>query len=77
MRNAELIHRLMSLPLDAEVEPLYDGFCCIEVAHVYLSQDGRIIMVSNQESIYHDKDRPVGAPNETVEIYYYPGEEKK
>lgn len=67
MKVIELINKLKELPNDAEVAAIYDGFCSVNVDHVYLSKGGSVILI-NSGAVYEDRDRPEGAPLQS-EVY--------
>ncbi len=59
---ADLIAKLQAMPQDAPIITIYDGFCSIAPACVWLSQGGFVVMVDEGDPVYHDEDRPPGAP---------------
>lgn len=75
MTVAELIEALKGLPQDAEVKHVWDGCARTDIHHVYLTKGGFVATADNDEVVYHDAYRPVDAPDEAAQRYWYtPGE---
>lgn len=67
----DLIAKLQAMPQDAKVITIYDGFCSVPPAHVWLSQGGFVVMVDYGDVVYHDEDRPPGAPTVKEEYSWH------
>lgn len=63
MRVHQLALLLSTLPGDAEVGIISDGGYGEDVGGVYMSQRGVVMIAPAGEVVYHDHDRPVGAPS--------------
>jgi hypothetical protein len=70
MTVAELIRILKTMPQDAPVRSLYDGFCSIDFEFVWLSRGGEVIATGSGQTVYNDEDRPADAPLAEVEPYW-------
>lgn len=68
----ELIEILQGLPQKAEVGVLYDGAVRADVSGAYLAQNGTVVVGCYTEPAYNDEDRPIGAPTEKEDPYFYP-----
>jgi len=66
----ELIAKLQTLPGDAPVMFLYDGWITPDVVHTYVSNNATVILVDGGTVVYHDEDRPLNAPSEACEPYW-------
>ena len=71
MTVAELIARLQTMPPELPVWMLYDGWCKNETDHVWVTRAGdEVLLGKGGEQVYHDKNRPAGAPTEQEEQYW-------
>jgi hypothetical protein len=61
MKVSELIAELAKLPADAETSLRYDGFCLITIGGVWLSQARGVILAGQDEPVYDEDTRTVGA----------------
>jgi len=76
MTVAELIAALQALNApDAEVYPIYDGGCLIEIDRAWISKGGYVILAAPWSTVYGDEDRPVDAPLQSVDRYWRPVED--
>lgn len=58
MKNIRLIFSLLGKPLFADVKFLYDGAARGEAEKVWLSKSGTIVIASEDEPVYSEKDKP-------------------
>lgn len=58
MKVTELIDNLKKLPLDSQVEILYDGACRADVIAVYEANGGQVVLAADKPA-YSWKDRPI------------------
>lgn len=70
MLVAELIQKLMDLPISAEVELVYDGAARLRVDCVWSSRDGRVLLTEAGELVYSTVDRPKDAPDDISKPYW-------
>lgn len=64
---ADLIAKLQTMPQDAKVMTIYDGFCTVDPDHVFVARGGHVIMVDENNAVYREDDRPEWAPHEKDE----------
>ena len=64
MKVKELIDKLQSMPMDADVLHLWDGEANTTIELVWLSRDGRVITSDFGQVCYSEETRPEGAPTE-------------
>lgn len=67
----ELIQELQKHDPDREIGILCDGADRQGVGAVYLAKSKKVILAPSGEVIYYNKDRPIGAPTEKKETYWY------
>lgn len=75
MTVLELMSKLSTMPIKAEVKCVWGGGARSSVDNVYLARSGKVLMASNGEPLHYDEDRPVGAPSTTEDKYWLIGEE--
>jgi hypothetical protein len=71
MKTSQLIEILKELPQDADIVYLYDGWCTCEIEGAYFAQGGEVILIDDGV-VYHDENRPIGAPGEKDDRYFHP-----
>ena len=70
MTVQHLIGALAVLPAAASVWCVWDGEARDPVERLWLSRDGRVCLSAEGEPVYHDEDRPLDAPSETLDPYW-------
>lgn len=53
----ELMEALATMPQDASVWALYDGFCQVTPEVVYLAKGGHVILKREDEDVYHAENK--------------------
>lgn len=71
MTVKELIAALSKLPGDANVRYIWDGEARGSVEFVYLAKGGEAILNDFGEIVYSDESRPMDAPDEKQNSYWY------
>jgi len=69
----ELIRKLKQLPSDMPVGIVYDGMDRLDLEYLWISRSGRVL-VSNDQAVYSDEDRPRDAPSNTIDGYWSPAD---
>lgn len=71
---SQLIEYLRKMPQDAEVFHIWDGAARTGIEHVFVSKSGNVMTSDNNQVVYADEDRPLDAPSEKEEPYWYTNE---
>lgn len=64
MNVRELIHELVSLPMDAPVKIIYDGEARMDANVVYRAVSGFVVVTDCGETVYSRESRPLEAIEE-------------
>lgn len=67
----ELVKALQALPQEANVWMIYDGFCRVAPAQMWVARGGHVVIVDDGDVVYRDKDRPPDAPPEKEETSWH------
>lgn len=77
MTVAELIVKLIDMPMDAQVRHIWDGAARTTINHVYLANNGDVMTIDNVHVVYYNEDQPLGVPDTGSGIgatkWYSPG----
>lgn len=71
MKVKELIRKLNEMPPDAEVKYIWDGVARTKADLTWLSRGGDVMICGYEELVYPDEERPIEAPSETDDPYWY------
>lgn len=70
MKVHELIAILSKLPHNYDVLYVWDGEARSEVHHAFTSKGGYVVLADQCDTIYSDKSRPLGAPDQKTDPYW-------
>jgi len=73
----EVIDELSKMPLESEVNMLFDGTAGTSVGCVWIAKGGHVVISGFDEVVYEDVDRPLGSPNEEENLFWSSPESQK
>lgn len=65
MKVKDLVRRLLDMPQNAETLYVYDGAARSDVAEVWISKGGAVVLAGEGRYVYDDEDAPAGSNRES------------